>query len=157
MSFFSRVISGLALVVFAAGSARAAHTLLPAPSVWTLDVAKSDFGGVPGMKSDVWRILIDTEKRFKYADTMTLDSGQVVENSWDGPQDGTMRPSPGWPGTKMGFNLATDTAHGEMADGSSMDSTMSLSQDGKRLTLKMDMRAKDGTTAHQTLVYERTK
>lgn len=156
MGIFSRNASGVILFLSMMGSARAAHTLLPAPSTWALNAAKCDFGGVPGMKSDVWRILVDNERQFKYTDTMTLESGEVVQNSWDGPQDGSMRPVPGWPGVKMGFNLATDTARSEMPDGSTMIGVMSLSKDGKVLTLKMDIHAKDGSVAHQTLIYERT-
>lgn len=138
-------------------SANAAQSLLPAPSRWTLNAAKSDFGGVPGMKSDVWWVLISNGKRFKYDDVMVLDSGQKVVSRWDGPQDGTMRPSPGWPGVKMGYNAADDSMTAEMPDGSVMKGVMALSEDKKVLTIKNDLRSKDGQVAHQTLVYERTK
>jgi hypothetical protein len=40
----------------------AAHTHMSTPSTWTLNLAESDFGGGPSMKSDVFVITMDTEK-----------------------------------------------------------------------------------------------
>ena len=157
MSFLSRVGSATVLACSLSGGLRAAEPRLPAPSTWALNAAKSDFGGIPGMKSDVWHILVADSKHFRYTDVLTLDSGQVIRDNWDGAADGTLRPSPGGAGAKMGYHLTKETMHAEMADGSSMDGAMSLSPDGKTLTVKNDVHAKDGSVAHQTLVYERTK
>ena len=157
MSVRTRLVASALFAVVSAASAVAANTLLPAPSTWTLNVAKSDFAGIPGMKSDVWHIVANTEKRLKYTDLMVLDSGEKVPNSWEGPQDGTLQPVPGMPGAKASFKLADDSGHMEMPDGSRMDMVMTLSPDKKTLTLKNDVTDKDGKVAHQTLVYDRTR
>lgn len=157
MSASLRTLAVALLAVGVSIPAIAAHTLLPAPSTWTLDVGKSDFGGIPGMKSDVMHVLVDNEKWFKYTDVMVEDSGNTIKNGWSGPQDGTIRPVQGMPGSTAGFKLADDTGHLKMPDGTTADSVMTLSEDKKTLTFEMTWHMKDGKTALQKLIYSRTK
>ncbi len=72
----------------------AAHTHLPTPSTWTLNLGESDFGGGPSMKSDVFVITMDTEKWGKWSDNMVDADGKAWKFSWSGPADGTPSPSP---------------------------------------------------------------
>jgi len=57
-------------------SALAAHTHAPTPSTWELNVAASDFGGGPSMKSDTMTILTDTEKWLKWTDVAVDGDGK---------------------------------------------------------------------------------
>ncbi len=135
----------------------AAHTHVQTPSTWELDASKSDFGGGPAMKSDVMHITVDTERALKYTDVMVDANGKTWKTSWSGPQDGTMKPLTGMPGGQASFNAAEDSSRMQMPDGSKMDCTLSLSDDKKQSTEKCTVTTKDGKTANQTLVYNRTK
>jgi len=54
----------------------AAHTHLPTPSTWTLNLGESDFGGGVSMKSDTFVITKDTEKWGTWTDTMVTGDGR---------------------------------------------------------------------------------
>ena len=138
-------------------SALAAHTHAPTPSTWELNVAASDFGGGPTMKSDQMVVLTDTEKWLKWTDVTVGDDGKTYKTSWSGPQDGTMKPVEGMAGAKASFKTANDSSHFEMADGSSSDSTLVMSPDKKKVTITAVVKTKDGKKYHQTLVYDRVK
>jgi len=138
-------------------SALAAHTHAPTPSTWELNVAASDFGGGPSMKSDTMTILTDTEKWLKWTDVAVDGDGKTWKTSWSGPQDGTLKPIEGMEGAKASFKTADDSSHWEMANGSSSDSTLVMSPDKKKVTITAVVKMKDGKTFNQTLVYDRTK
>lgn len=138
-------------------SALAAHTHAPTPSTWELNVSASDFGGGPTMKSDTMTILTDTEQWLKWTDVTVDADGKTWNTSWSGPQDGTLKPIEGMPGAKAGFNTADDSSHWEMADGSTSDSTLTMSQDKKHVRINSVLKMKDGKEYHQTWVYDRVK
>ena len=138
-------------------SALAAHTHAPTPSTWELNVAASDFGSGPTMKSDTMTILTDTEKWLKWTDVTVDGDGKTWKTAWSGPQDGTLKPIEGMEGAKAGFKTADDSSHWVMADGSSSDSTLVMSPDKKKVTITNVVKTKDGKTFNQTLVYDRTK
>ena len=150
------VVSALLLGAFAP-SLLAAHTHVPTPSTWELNVGASDFGGGPAPKSDRMVMLTDTDQRLKWTDVTVDDKGKTLKSSWSGPQDGTMKPIVGMPGSKASFKTDDDTSHWEMADGSSSDSTMELSADKKQVTINLTIKTKDGKTMNQKLVYDRVK
>lgn len=152
-----RLLMGVAFAATIPLSALAAHTHVPTPSTWTLNLTESDFGGGPPMKSDKMTILVDTDKWFKFTDVMTDSDGKTLKSSWSGPQDGTPRPVVGMPGTTASFNTADDSSRWVMPDGSISDSTLSLSDDKKKATLKMNYKTRDGKEFNQTLVYDRVK
>lgn len=137
--------------------ALAAHTHAPTPSTWELNVAASDFGGGPAMKSDKMIILTDNDKWLKWTDVTVDSDGKTWNTSWSGPQDGTMKPVEGMAGSKASFKTADDSSHWEMADGTVSDSTLVMSPDKKKVTITMTIKTKDGKTFNQTLVYDRVK
>ena len=138
-------------------SALAAHTHAPTPSTWVLNVTASDFGGGPTMKSDQMTILTDTDKWFKWTDLTVDGDGKTWKTSWSGPADGTLKPVEGMDGAKAGFNTANDSSHWEMADGSTTNTTMVMSEDKKKVTISAMTKTKDGKEFHQTWVYDRAK
>ncbi|HZQ43151.1 MAG TPA: hypothetical protein VFA99_07855 [Acidobacteriaceae bacterium] len=150
------VLPALAMAALAP-YARAAHTHVPTPSTWELNVSASDFGGGPAMKSDRMTILTDTDKWFKWTDVSVDADGKTWKTSWSGPQDGTLKPIVGMQGGQASFKTDDDSSHWVMPDGSTSDSIMVLSPDKKKGTLTMTIKTKDGKEFHQTLVYDRVK
>lgn len=150
------LLSALLISTFAT-SALAAHTHVPTPSTWELNIGASDFGGGPALKSDRMVVLTDTDKWLKWTDVTVGDDGKTMKTSWSGPQDGTMKPIVGMPGSKAGFKTDDDTSHWEMADGSSSDSTIETSADKKQVTINLTIKTKDGKQISQKLVYDRVK
>ena len=134
----------------------AAHTHLPVPSTWTLNLAESDFGGGPSMKSDVFIMVTDTEKWAKFTDTTVDGDGKTWKSSWSGPADGTSHPFTGMPGS-FSSNAATDVSVMTAPDGSVSTCSFSLSADKKKFTNKCVTKTKDGKQFNQTTVYDRTK
>lgn len=135
----------------------AAHTHVPTPSTWVLNVGRSDFGGGPTMKSDRLVLLTDTDKWLKFTDVTVDGDGKTLKTSWSGPQDGTAKPIEGMPGATASFKTEDDSSHWVMPDGSVSDSTYKLSDDKKVATFTMKIRMKDGKEYTQTLVYDRVK
>jgi hypothetical protein len=134
----------------------AAHTHLPVPSTWTLNVAESNFGGGPSMKSDVFVMVTDTDKAAKWTDTTMDEAGKTWKSTWSGPADGTAHPFTGMPGS-YSTNAATDVSVMTAPDGSVATCSFSLSADKKKFTNKCVTKAKDGKQSNQTIVYDRTK
>lgn len=154
-----KVVSALCALLIStfALSAFAAHTHAPTPSTWDLNIGASDFGGGPSLKSDRMVVFTDTDKWLKWTDVTVGDDGKTLKTSWSGPQDGTMKPIVGMPGSKAGFKTDDDTSHWEMADGSSSDSVLTMSPDKKQVTITMTIKTKDGKQVNQKLVYDRVK
>lgn len=149
----------LAVVLPVAGilPAVAAHTHVPTPSTWTLNLKESDFGGGPGYKSDVYVLNKDTDQWMSYTDMSVDDKGNKMTLTLDAPADGSMHPVKGLAGAMASWNAATDTSTGTNPDGSSYVQTYVVSGGGKKATFKQELKMKDGKVYHQTLVYYRTK
>jgi hypothetical protein len=156
MKKFGSVLSAVLISAFAM-SAFAAHTHVPTPSTWDLNVGASDFGGDPAPKSDRMIVATDNDKWLKWTDITVGADGKTLKTSWSGPQDGTMKPIVGTSGSKASFKTDDDSSHWEMADGSSSDSTMALSEDKKQVTITIAVKTKDGKEYNQKLVYDRVK
>ncbi len=154
-----RVLSLLPAILLGsfALSALAAHTHAPTPSTWQLNVAASDFGGGPTMKSDQMTILTDNDKWLKWTDVTVDGDGKTWNTSWSGPQDGTLKPVEGMPGAQASFKTADDSSHFVNPDGSITDTTMVMSPDKKKVTITATVKTKDGKEVHQTWVYDRVK
>ena len=148
-------LSALLFACLATPLALAQHTHLAAGSVWTLNAAKSDFGGGPSMKSDVFVMVTDTEKWGKLTDTADFGDGKLMKMSWSGPEDGTPRPLVGVKGT-FATNAATDVTT-EVIDSYTQTCKFSLSADKKIFSEKCTAKLKDGKMVQQTIVYDRTK
>lgn len=135
----------------------AAHTHVPTPSTWTLNLGESDFGAGPSMKSDSFVILIDTEKRGKWTDNMVDGDGKTWKSSWSGSADGTARPIVGIPGASYSTNAATDVSVETFPDGTVQTCNFSLRPDQKKFSETCVAKSKDGKEANQTITYDRTK
>lgn len=151
-----RLVFAAAATAILTPAALAAHTHVPTPSTWQLNVGESDFAGGPSMKSDRMMLLTDTDKWLKYKEDAVYGDGTAMKSSWSGPQDGTLRPVTGMPGAKASYNTAEDTGHQENPDGSVMDWSYSMSGE-KKAIFKMKFKAKDGKVYDQTLIYYRVK
>ncbi len=106
----SRLASAVLLPSLLTSSAFAAHTHVPTPSTWTLNLGESDFGSGPSMKSDLFVMLMDTEKREKYTDSMVDGDGKTWKSSWSGPANGTPHPVVGMAGATYSTDAATDVS-----------------------------------------------
>ncbi len=135
----------------------AAHTHVPAPSTWTLNVKETDFGGGPVIKSDIDHVLVDSEKQLHWSDVTVDGSGTTSKTSWNGPEDGSLHPIQGLPGAQSSWDSATDTEHSVFADGTIYHAVLTLSADQKKMTFTQTVTDKDGKVFHQTLVYDRSK
>lgn len=137
--------------------ALAAHTHVLTPSTWQLNASASDFGGGPAMKSDRFTITTDTDKWLRWSGVTVDADGKTHRTSWNGPQDGTMKPIIGDPGSKAGFNSNDDTSHWVMSDGTVEDGNFSLSEDKKQVTITQTVKTKDGKEYNEKLIYDRVR
>lgn len=134
--------------------AMAARPKLPVPSSWQLDELRSDFGGGPQMKADVFTVTSDKPNDLSVQFVRTDASGQTFKSSWSGPQNGTMLPVEGMPGATFGI----DGNGGEtwmFADGSRFDGVLSVSKDRKTVLVRGTLTGKDGRVYQQVLMYGR--
>jgi hypothetical protein len=150
-----KLVPALLITFSLVHAAFAAHTHLPAHSTWKFNIAKSDFGGGPTIKSDRFTIIIDTDKWLKFTEIEVDSDGREWKTSWSGPQDGTPRPVVGMPGAKASFDTGEDTAHWEFADGSVADVHFDASEDRRIATEHTVLKTKDSKEYHQTWVYDR--
>ena len=135
----------------------AAHTHLPTPSTWTLNLAESDFGGGISLKSDTFVITEDTDKWGKWTDTAVDGNGKTVKSSWSGAEDGKPHPFGGWAGATYSSDPATDVSVEKFPDGTVQTCTFSLNASKTKFTSKCAAKSPNGKVAHQTIVYDRTK
>jgi hypothetical protein len=133
----------------------AARPKLPVPSTWTLDDLRSDFGGGPRMKSDVFTVNSDTAANLSVDFVTVDDSGQTMKSSWSGPQNGRLLPVTGSPGTSFGIDKEGNE-HWVFGDGTTMEGKLSVSKHKGTLLVKMTVTGKDGKQYSQMLMYDRT-
>lgn len=136
--------------------AKAAKPLLPAPSTWRLDLMRSDFGGGPRVKSEVFTVE-SSKGAMMRMEFVTVDAaGETVKSSWSGREDGKLQPMEGSPGTSFGIDKKGDE-HWVYADGKTCDGKLSVGKDKQSLLVRLTVRMKDGQEFHQMLIYERTE
>src|ERR1700733_9188647 len=114
----------------------AAKTKLPVPSTWELDQLRSDFGGGPRMKSDVFTVTSDKPDDLSVEFVTVDDSGQTMKSSWSGPQNGHLLPVTGSPGTSFGIDKEGNE-HWVFADGSTMEGKLSLEKDKRTVMVRL--------------------
>lgn len=132
--------------------AMAARPKLPVPSTWQLDQLRSDFGGGPQLKSDVFTVTSDKPDRLSM-EFVTVDSaGQTMKSSWSGPQNGQMLPLEGAPGTTFGIDRKGHERW-VFADGTTMDGILSVSKDKKTVMVRATVTGKDGKAYEEVLMY----
>ncbi len=153
----SRLASAVLLPSLLTSFVLAAHTHLPTPSTWTLNLGESDFGSGPAMKSDVFVMITDTEKQAKFTDSMVDGDGKTWNSSWSGPADGTTHPMTGMAGATYSTDVATDRSVLTLPDGTTIACDFSVSPDKKKFINKCVAKTKDGKQANQTMVYDRTR
>ena len=157
MTRLAKMLFGLASPMALVPVALAAHTHVPAPSTWTLNVKETDFAGGPVIKSDIDHVLVDSEKQLHWSDVTVDGNGNTSKTSWNGPEDGSLHPIQGLPGAQASWDSATDTEHSVFADGTVYDAVLTLSADKKKMTFAQTVSGKDGNVFHQSLVYDRIK
>jgi hypothetical protein len=135
------------------GAAAQTDIHVPTPSTWKADLAASDFGGMPAPKSDMMHVTKDTDQMLSWTGTTVDDKGKVWHMGYTGPQDGTLRPVDKQ-GDKASFK-SDGSSHWVMADGSTMESTIAVSDDKSTATITSDMTTKDGKKIHTKEVYNR--
>ena len=136
--------------------ANAAKTLLPSPSTWRLDLMRSDFGGGPTVKSDVFTVESDKSATMSM-EFVTVDAaGATLKSSWRGREDGKLQPVEGSPGTSFGID-GKGNEHWVYADGRTSEGKLSVEKDKQSVLVRLTVRMKDGQEFHQMLIYERTE
>jgi hypothetical protein len=127
---------------------------------WVLNIAKSDFGGVPGPKSDTWVV---TRDGFTYHIKQSADQGQgPVEIHTDWPTDSgdvtnklpngmTMAVKAHREGPAQVFTIAISMS-GQTA---SESGRQLLSDDGRTLTRYMTVNPVGGDSINIRLVYDK--
>jgi hypothetical protein len=153
----SHILLAVSLASLPVLAASAAQTHVAPGSVWKLNLAESNFGGGPSMKSDEFVVLVDNAKWLKWTDTMVDGDGKTWKMSFDGPADGSMHPMTGVPGMMFGENAADDTSVEKMPDGTSFSCSFSTSANKKKYYEKCTVATKDGKKFMQNVVYDRVK
>jgi hypothetical protein len=133
----------------------AARPKLPVPSTWELDQLRSDFGGGPRVKSDVFTVTSDKPDDLSVDFVTVVDSGQTVKSSWSGPQNGHLLPVTGNPGTSFGIDK-NGNEQWVLGDGTTMVGKLSLEKDKKTVLVRLTVTGKDGKQYSQVLVYNLT-
>lgn len=117
---------------------------------------RSDFGGGPTVKSDVFTVESDKGATMSM-DFVTVDAaGETVKGSWSGREDGKLQPVEGRPGTSFGIDKKGNE-NWAYADGKTCEGKLSVEKDKQSLLVRLTVRMKDGQEFHQMLIYERTE
>jgi hypothetical protein len=107
---------------------------------WKLNTQKSDFGKMPGPKSATLVVSEDSASSVKWHMTGVDAQGKKIDESYDGPADGTEHNiSGGGMAQAVAYTRGegnTVEANVKMKDGSTAHETITLSEDGNTMTLK---------------------
>ena len=134
----------------------AAHTHLPTPSTWTLNLGESDFGGGISLKSDTFVITTDNDKWGKWTDKMVMADGKRVKSSWSGAEDGKLHPFVGW-NAMYSTDAVNDVSVEKFPDGTVQTCSFTLNDAKNKYINQCVAKSPDGKEVHQTIVYDRTK
>jgi hypothetical protein len=115
---------------------------------WKLDTATSKFHG-PAPKEETLTIDAANRSAVKYSTKGTQADGKPYTESYDGKPDGKEYSllRDGQPVARISYHRNTDhnsTGHGATADGATFVETVTLSNDGKTITVKQHFTAKEG-------------
>lgn len=118
-----------------------------AKGVWKLDTAKSDFGQAPMPKTMRLVVTEDTPTALKWHITGTAADGTMMHESFSGAVDGKSYPLKGDPNTSgVAYTRNGDEVDGimTMKDGSTMKSTITMSNDNKTMTVQSEGNGPNG-------------
>ncbi len=149
-------VYAMAFMLLCVSPAFAGHSHFP-NSEWTLDLAKSDLGQGPHLRSDVVTLTQDTDEWITYSEVAVGANGKITKLLWSGPQNGELRPMNGMPGAMASFSTEDDSGHFIYPDGTSAYNWFWVSADRRTLTYHVIGMKRDHSEFHQTLVYNRTK
>jgi hypothetical protein len=132
----------------------------PWAGTWKLDVAKSKLHG-PAPKEETVKSegTGATGSDVKYSISGTSADGRPINESYEGKADGQPYPfiANGQEVAKISYHRDSDhqfTSHGASADGSTSTGTVTLSKDGKTITIQEHVKGTQGEF-DQTIVYEK--
>ncbi len=127
------------ILALATLSAAAQQVHVPTPSTWKLNAAKSDPAGpLSQLTSYTLTFLSDTPEKLSYRAVWTDANGKTVSSGYDGPEDGTLRPLLGSK-DRASFTPG-GMGHFVDADGTTSDAQLSLSPDGKSITMTLSFK-----------------
>lgn len=150
------VIFGGVLAMSAQMATESKGIHLPSGSSWRINLARSDFGGGPTLKSDEFTISEDSAAMVSWTETMVDGDGNKTQTSYGAPEDGGMHPVRGAAGERAGMS-PEGRLRIKLADGTMEDMQESLSVDGKQVIYTGTVTKKDGKTFHQKWVFDRFK
>lgn len=115
---------------------------------WKLDLAKSKFHN-PAPKEETLTVDAANKTAVKYSTKGTQADGAPYTESYDGKPDGKEYSllRNGQPVARISYHRNTDhnsTGHGGTADGATFVESVTLSNDGKTITVKQHFTTKDG-------------
>jgi hypothetical protein len=154
IAFVLPVIFGGVLAMSAQMAMESKGVHLPKSSSWRLNLAKTDFGGGPKVKSDEFTMTQDTAAMVSWTETSVDGDGNKTETSFGAPEDGQMHPVRGVAGQRASVS-PEGKLQIKMADGSLHEMQESLSADGKQAIYTGTVTTKDGKTFHQKWVFDR--
>jgi hypothetical protein len=154
----------LALILIGAGAWAFAQKTDQAPNpdpwagTWKLDVAKSKMQG-PAPKEETVTSSGATGDVVKYSISGTAADGKPIHESYDGKADGQPYPfiANGQEVAKISYHRDSDhqfSTHGTAADGSTTAGTVTLSKNGKTMTIQEHVKSTQGEF-DQTIVYNK--
>jgi hypothetical protein len=130
----------------------------PWAGTWKLDVAKSKMHG-PAPKEETVTSSGASGDIVKYSISGTAADGKPIVESYDGKADGQPYPfiANGQEVAKISYHRDSDhqySSHGTAADGSTTAGTVTLSKNGKTLTIQEHVKSTQGEF-DQTIVYNK--
>jgi hypothetical protein len=141
------------MAVLLAGSmafaqAKKATSADPWVGSWKLDVSKSKFHN-PGPKEETLTVAAASKDAVKYSMKGTDPAGAAYTEAYEGKPDGKPYPLTrnGQEVAKISYHRNTDhnsTGNATVVDGSTFTENVTLSADGKTITVKQHHKTKDG-------------
>ncbi len=143
------------MAVLLAGSMAFAQAKKTAPADpwvgdWKLDVSKSKFHN-PGPKEETLTVAAANKDEVKYSMKGTDPAGAAYTEAYTGKPDGKPYPLTrnGQEVAKISYHRNTDhnsTGNATVVDGSTFTENVTLSGDGKTITVKQHHKSKDAST-----------
>lgn len=128
---------------------------MPTPSTWKLNLAKSDNGDLPQVRSETVTFLKDTPKKLIFHEVWIDVKGKTGSVSFNGPEDGAVHP---FARSKLkGSFTPAGTGRFIDEDGGVNDIQLAVSPDAKTLIMTSVYKANDGSEHHMKDVFDRVK
>jgi len=149
----------LVLLLLLSGTFAFSQKADPWAGNFKLDTAKSKFSGSPAPKEETVAVDSANKDSVKYTITGTDHDGKTYTISYDG-KVGTASPATmdGKEIEQITYQMPSShefTGQAKGSDGSSGTSTVTLSKDGKTITVREHSKDAKGAVHQQTMVYDR--